>query len=377
MKRRFIPSAVKMPVLSSERKFWQKIDFAFIRRVIGPVIFLLITGILIVISQWAFLNREGESFKEGQPAPETYRVISHMRYDDQDSAQTLRDMVASSVVGVTVRDAAAKTRLHRRLEALRNANDPASRPHLTYIPEPLLNALADMNMTQRARIITMSYQAGSSYIDRIVSEKVYRNNTALTTSIMWQEINKLNLSPNEANLVYQILSGLGSLSIRIDEELTELARQAAVSDVPAIDRRLEPGDVIVSRGDIVTEQVAELLRLQGYTEDVFPFRQLAAVIICVLVLPLWLNILGDGAGDRKPADRHLRRGSTSGGCCVVSVHGGLYSFLHCVYFVGFWSLYRNRSGCLRFYIAVNSCYNSFYGRILYFETPRIAPSGLP
>ena len=100
--------------------------------------------------------------------------------------------------------------------------------------------------------------------------------------------------------MYQILAGLGNLNYRIDEELTELARRAAVSDVPAIDRRLEPGDVIISRGEVVTRQTAALLRMQGYTEDVFPFAQLAAVILCVIALPLWLDILSRGAGDRKP-----------------------------------------------------------------------------
>ena len=298
MKRKLKPQP-KL-ILSTELTLWQKINFAFIKEVIGPVIFLLAAGILIVLSQWAVLNRRGDSFKVGEPSPETYRVISHMRYDDQESAQTLRDMVVDSVVGVTVRDVSAKTRLQRRLEAIRDMNDPASKPFLTYLPEALLNAIARLSDSDKSRILNLAFQVGSSYIDRLEAEKIYRANSALMTSILWEEINKANASGTDANFVYQILAGLGNLNFRVDEELTELARNAAIHDVPAIDRRLEPGDVIVSRGDTVTEQIATLLRLQGYTEDVFPFRQLGAVIFSVLVLPLWLDILSRGAGDRKP-----------------------------------------------------------------------------
>ena len=287
-------------LIPSELSFWQKINFSFLKAYAAPVFFLLIMGMLIVLAQWAVLNKKGDSFKVGEASPETYRVISHMRYDDQESAKTLRDMVSESVVGVAVRDVSAKSRLQRRLSAVLDMNNPSSKPYLTYFPNALLKALSALSNEDTARILNLAYQAGSAYIDRLEAEKVYRENSALMSSILWDEINKLNVSASDANFIYQILAGLGNLNFRIDEELTELARRAAVNDVPAVDRKLEPGDIIVSRGDVVTEQIAVLLRMQGYTEDVFPFTQLAAVILCVLVLPLWLDILGHGAGDRKP-----------------------------------------------------------------------------
>ncbi len=288
-------------IISAEQSFWERINFSIITRYIGPVIFLFIAGTIIVLAQWAFLNRRGDSFAVGEPSPETYRVISHMRYDDQDSARALRSMVSESVVGVTVRDVSAKSRLQRRLEAIADMNNPASKSYLSYLPEALLRAISRLSDTDKARMLNLAMQIGSSYIDRLEAEKVYRGNTALMSSILWQEINKANAMPGDANFIYQILTGLGNLNFRTDEELTELAKRAAARDVPAIDRRLEPGDVIVSRGDIVTEQAAMLLRLQGYTEDVFPVLQLCVMFICVIVLPLWLDILRRGAGDRKPS----------------------------------------------------------------------------
>ncbi|MBQ7197232.1 MAG: HDIG domain-containing protein [Synergistaceae bacterium] len=246
--------------------------------------------------------RRGDSFTVGKPSPETYRVISQMRYDDQASANTLRSMVNDSLVGVMVRDVSAKTRLQRRLEALRDMkeNTPRDSGYLAVFPEALLRAVLRLKDEDKAKILNASYKIGSSYIDRLESEKVFRGNTALMASILWGEINKANLQPNDANFVYQILTRLGNLTVKIDDDLTELARKAAIEDVPVIDRKLEPGDVIVSKGDIVTTQTAVLLRLQGYTEDVFPVVQLIVVILFTLMMPLFLNILKRGAGEQKP-----------------------------------------------------------------------------
>ncbi len=286
----------------SGQNFFSKINFKFISQFITPLIFLLIAGVCIVLLQWMVLIRRGDSFTVGKPSPETYRVISQMRYDDQASANTLRSMVNDSLVGVMVRDVSAKTRLQRRLEALRDMkeNTPRDSGYLAVFPEPLLRAVLRLKDEDKAKILNASYKIGSSYIDRLESEKVFRGNTALMASILWNEINKANLQPNDANFVYQILTRLGNLTVKIDDDLTELARKAAIEDVPVIDRKLEPGDVIVSKGDVVTTQTAVLLRLQGYTEDVFPVVQLIVVILFTLMMPLFLNILKRGAGEQKP-----------------------------------------------------------------------------
>ncbi|MBQ9419811.1 MAG: HDIG domain-containing protein [Synergistaceae bacterium] len=291
-------------LISSEQSFFSKlnINFKLISQFIAPLMFLLTAGILIVLAQWAVLTKRGDSFTVGAPSPETFRVISQMRYDDQASAKTLRSMVNDSVVGVMVRDVSAKSRLQRRLEAIRDMKDntPKNTGYLAVFPEPLLRAVLRLTEEEKAKILNMAYKIGSAYIDRLEAEKVFRGNTALMSSILWSEINKENLPSNEANFVYQILMRLGNLNVRIDEDLTDLTKRAAVNDVPVIDRKLEPGDVIVSKGDIVTAQTAILLRLQGYTEDVFPVTQLVIVVLCVLAMPLIMNILSKGAGDHKP-----------------------------------------------------------------------------
>ena len=289
-------------LIQSEKNFFQKINFASAFQFAGPLILLLIAGILIIMIQWVVMARRGDSFSIGEPSPETYRVISSMRYNDQDIAKTLRSMVSESVVEVTVRDVSAKSRLQRRLEAIRdmNENTPKNSVYLSLFPEALLNAIIKLKYEDKARILNLAYSVGSSYIDRLEAEKVFRGNASLMSSILWSEIHKAGASVSDANFIYQILAGLGNLNFKVDEDLTQLAKKAAANDVPAIERRLEPGDVIISKGEIITAQTALLLRLQGYTEDLFPVTQLCILIACVIALPLWLNILRRGAGEHKP-----------------------------------------------------------------------------
>ena len=283
---------------TSKQKLFSVLNLSFLL----PLIFLLTAGILLVLMQWALLTQRGDSFSVGNPSPETYRVISQVRYDDMEAAKTLRAMVSDSVAGVIVRDVSAKTRLQRRLEAIRDMKDNITRtPYLANFPDALLNAIMHLKDEDKARILNLALKVGSAYIDRLENEKIYTGNNALMSSILWEEINKNSTSISDSNFVYQIIAALGNLNFRADEELTELARRAAANDVPVLDRKLEPGDVIVNKGDIVTGQTAILLRLQGYTEDIFPFEQIYVVIIIVLTLPLWLDILYHGAGEQKPS----------------------------------------------------------------------------
>ena len=282
----------------------KNLNLKTIRDYIIPVIVLLIAGVSLVLAQWAVLNSRGDSFKVGEPAPESYRVISHMRFDDQDAAKNLRTMAGESIAGVTVRDLSAKIRLQRRLTAifeLKDLDSARKSPYSANMNEGLLRALIRLDKDSKERLLNLANKVGAAYSDRLEAEKGYRANNPLMAKILWEEINKLVFTPSDANYIYQILAGQGNLNFRLDEDLTERVKQAVMDEVPVIDRKLEPGDVIINRGDIVSEQTAILLRLQGYTENVFPIAQLCVVLACVIALPIWLNILERGAGDNKPS----------------------------------------------------------------------------
>ncbi|MBQ9527214.1 MAG: HDIG domain-containing protein [Fretibacterium sp.] len=270
------------------------------------LLLLLGVGFSIVLLQWSILSGHQYSFAVGEPAPQTYRVVAPMSYEDLAAAEVLKKMANESIVGVTVRDLSAKARLQRRLDSLISITD-ATQSLLPYVPEALLNAIAHLSEEERTRLLALTAEVGNACLERMETENILTDSAA-EASLLWEEINKRVPSVKDANLIYQILVKLGNLNLRVDLELTENVKRVAMKDIPSIERRFELGDVIINRGENVTPQQAALLRLQGYTEDVFPLTQLCVVLILVLLLPLWFSILGLGSQNTLPPWR-----------CIVSI----------------------------------------------------------
>lgn len=273
-------------------------NFTFLSQFIGSILLLFVVGIAIIFTQWTFVSKRDDNFSVGSPAPETYRVIFEIRHDDKNASDFLRSVVSSSIVGVTVRDVSAQSRLRRRLMILGDNASLASQN--INLPEGLVNAITRLEPENRAQLLNFALQIGTAVINRMSKSNEPLNDSTLANSILWEEINKLSLSSEQANLIYQVLVRLGNLNFKVDDKLTDLSRQYAANDVPAIERKLEPGDVIVQRGEIITESIASLLRTQGYIEDSFPVTQLVILILFVLALPLWFDIFSRGSGERSP-----------------------------------------------------------------------------
>ena len=260
---------------------------------------LLAVGLSIVMMEWLYVRNRGYSFAQGLPSPQTYRVISPVKYEDHSATGALREMVEERVAGVVVRDVAARDRMKKRLEELQVVKDPRDPKLLSYMPPALLNALFALDGAERSRIIKLASQVGDAYFSGLASGDVLESG-GMEVALLWEEIGKRVDSVDDANLIYQILTKVNDAYYKLEPQLTELVRQSAEKRIPVIERRLELGDVIVERGDMVTPQTASLLRLQGYTEDTFPVTQVVIVFFLVLILPLWLEVPARESGSRPP-----------------------------------------------------------------------------
>lgn len=260
---------------------------------------LLAVGLSIVMMEWLYIRNRGYSFAQGLPSPQTYRVISPVKYEDHSATGALREMVEERVAGVVVRDVAARDRMKKRLEELQVVKDPRDPKLLSYMPPALLNALFALDGAERSRIIKLASQVGDAYFSGLASGDVLESG-GMEVALLWEEIGKRVDSVDDANLIYQILTKVNDAYYKLEPQLTALVRQSAEKRIPVIERRLELGDVIVERGDMVTPQTASLLRLQGYTEDTFPVTQVVIVFFLVLILPLWLEVPARESGSRPP-----------------------------------------------------------------------------
>lgn len=288
---------MKSAFLDRLRRPWTSVSPEWRRSYLLSVVMLLAVGLSIVMMEWLYVRNRGYSFAQGLPSPQTYRVISPVKYEDHSATGALREMVEERVAGVVVRDVAARDRMKKRLEELQAVKDPLDPKLLAYMPQALLNALFAMDGAERSRIMKLALQVGDAYFSSLASGDVLESG-GMEAALLWREIEKRVGSVDDANLIYQLLTKVNDAYYKLEPQLTDLVRQSAGNRIPVIERRLELGDVIVERGDVVTPQTAGLLRLQGYTEDAFPVTQVVIVFFLVLILPLWLEVPARESGSR-------------------------------------------------------------------------------
>ncbi|MCL2010051.1 MAG: HDIG domain-containing protein [Synergistaceae bacterium] len=270
-----------------------------------PALLLLCVGSAIVVMDWLYVSGD-YGFSTNKPSPRTYRAISPMTYLDLAMTDRLRDRAGSSVAGVIVRNISAPDRMKLRLDAFRDLHTGTGD-----FPEGLVNAFGVMSEDQRERLLSAAEMVGEVYFETATSGDV--GTEWRDRSILWTEINKLEMSLVERNLVYQLLEEITEPRYQADPRLTAFVRDAERRDIPIVERRMEVGDVIVRRGETVTPSIARSLREQGYPEDKFPLTQGVAALVVTLALPLWMDVVA-----RRGA-RARGFGDTKWGCVVFVV----------------------------------------------------------
>ncbi|MDR1731364.1 MAG: HDIG domain-containing protein [Synergistaceae bacterium] len=269
-----------------------------------PVLLLLLVGGAVVALQWLYAS-ERYSFSEGKLSPRTYSVVTPMKYTDLGMTGTLKSAAEKAVAGVVIRDVGVLERMNERLDEFRNAllggnksgnKKEKEKEDASFSPE-LLEALRGLPEERREILLDFAGQTGRTYFQKVASADMPVPGQDSTE--LWAEINKLELSDEEQNLLYQVILTILDFHYRVDSQLTTMVRNVVGGAVPPVERRLEVGSVIVERGQMITPQIAILLRLQGYTEDAFPVVQLIVVALLLLILPMWLDIsIGDVIYDR-------------------------------------------------------------------------------
>ncbi len=51
---------------------------------------------------------------------------------------------------------------------------------------------------------------------------------------------------------------------------------------------MAPGDVLIEKGQTVTPQVARILKMQGYSQVTFPWKQILFALLALPFWPLWV-----------------------------------------------------------------------------------------
>ncbi|MCL2147127.1 MAG: HDIG domain-containing protein [Synergistaceae bacterium] len=243
---------------------------------------LLLFASSAIFLQWML----GHNYIVGLPSPQNYIARNELQYIDRTAMERLRELAEQRIVAVVVKDGEKKQEFRVAMQLLRNMTNETTAIPINDFPQELFEALKNMSEPERNMVLSRVEET-----ERVLSAQTSDDADFMSYSErIWLEVDKFDLSPNLANIAYQILHNLMGNNVKIDEQLTQEFKSQQGDSIPIIERRIETGETIVERGQIVTRQIAAILRSQGYIGQVFPLRSLIFCNVLVLLLPFWFNI---------------------------------------------------------------------------------------
>lgn len=245
------------------------------------VLILAAFALSIIFLRWVITDRVN-GFVTGEPSPRSYFALYPMSFIDDEGTKVLRSRVGDTVAGVLVRDGAAMDRLIVRIEAMAKG-DLAS---LSLNPG-LTDLLKGMPEEDRKKILTDGARVAGVFLQSAGSDS---QPLTPTPEAIWKEIEKLALSMEENNVIFQVLDVILQPLTRVDEDLTETLRGELAGSLQPVERSVVPGDLLVEKGQTITPQVAGILKIQGYSQVTFPWKQICFALLSIPFWPLWIRI---------------------------------------------------------------------------------------
>jgi putative nucleotidyltransferase with HDIG domain len=243
---------------------------------------LVVSSAMIVMFGWFFIDRN-ESYRVGYPSPRTYLAQSSARFFDDEATADQKDRASGQIVDVRVRDFAATALVEGRIASLRDeGNIDFASPQLI----DLVNALPAEN---RAGILAVVLSVAEDIFDKSVS-------ASEQSARIWDSLRGSNLSQAHKNLAYQLLDYMLTPTVVEDPEMVGRLRHEVSGGISPVVREIRLGSVIAESGQVVTPEIAQILRSQGYPDAAVPWKHLGFVVLSVLVWSAWLTLIAGKLG---------------------------------------------------------------------------------
>ncbi|MBN1333305.1 MAG: HDIG domain-containing protein [Synergistales bacterium] len=251
------------------------------RDTVLPVLALLVVAFIILSSRWALQeNRTG--FEVHKVATRPYRAITSVGYIDQEATEKLRQKMELTRVSVMVSDVPDEQHIQEYIRKL-SESDFGDLP----LQDDLKELLFSLEEPQRAVIA----RACSDIAEQLVALDIHElPDKDQVTDAIWEQLESRALSRADKNLAFQILDALLTPPEVLDQDLTEHLQAKVLTDVSPVQRYLDPGDLIIAEGEIITPAIGEILKDQGYPQRKYPFHQLFLLIVGIAFWVSWFRI---------------------------------------------------------------------------------------
>jgi putative nucleotidyltransferase with HDIG domain len=239
---------------------------------------LVLSAGAIVMMRWYFIDTSA-NYMVGYPSPHTYLARVTTRFVDRDATNESRHLAAEQIVTVRVRNNASTQIVRENIAALKNNGDVSfASPRLA----EMVRALSD---DVRTGVIDTAVEIAEKNYDKAVTR-------AEQTAVIWDNLRDSSLAQADKNVVFQLLDSLLIPTVAEDAEMADRLRNDISSHIPSFTRNIEIGKTLVQQGQVVTSEMAGLLRENGYPDAAIPWKHLGFVVITTFAWSLWFTWIG-------------------------------------------------------------------------------------
>jgi putative nucleotidyltransferase with HDIG domain len=239
---------------------------------------LVLSAGAIVMLRWYFVDM-GESYMVGYPSPRTYIARSSTRFVDRTATSEMRNMAADQIVNVRVRNYGLTQLVNQRISSLKNDGN------FNFVSPELATIIRALSDADRTRVISAALNIAENNYDRFI-------NKSEQTAMIWEHLKYIDMSQANKNVVFQLLDDLLLPTVTEDAEMAERLREDVSLHIPSFSREIRIGGILIQKGQVVTPDIAELLRGHGYPDANIPWKYLSFVMISTFAWSLWVTWLG-------------------------------------------------------------------------------------
>lgn len=259
---------------------WIADNYARLAQRFLPYLLAAFAVFLVVQIRWETLDSKA-FFIVGQPARRDYYAVKDDIFLDRETTRNIRKGASDRIIGVLVKGD-IQTEIGFNEECNLLLNDPISD---TILPEELRNLLDEMTLDKREQIITVVRQVHDALTEQGNSAVDQKSRARL----IWHIIREWKSEPVEDNIIFQIVSAIENTGPQFDEALTKRMKDSAARDIAFSRRVIEKGARIIEKGAVVTPEIAQILKRNGYPEGKWPFVSLICSMWTGLFSMFWIT----------------------------------------------------------------------------------------
>lgn len=235
--------------------------------------YLLFFAALLISLNWYISDRK-DNYSVGYPSKKTYFALITSRYEDKMATLELRQRAANRIVDVMVRDEEETKQLAERLSYIESGK------YEIVLNRELTKLLLKIPKDTKEKIIRAVIQIGNKITDKTHTREQQ-------AKLIWKQLNLTELKQSEKNVAFQILDVVMSPTLHSDFEMTARLREDISHQIPAVIREIRPGSVLVQKGQLITVELAKLLRSQGYPDAKYPWKNLLFILFVIFAWSFW------------------------------------------------------------------------------------------